>query len=71
MASIIDRNKPSAGNPSLGKRPIISVKEARKLLGSNQRNYSDSDIKLLVNDCEQLARLSIRQYLVRKSHVVK
>lgn len=68
MASIIDGNKRPRQHL---KRPIISVKEARKLLGSAYKDSPDSDIKLLVNDCEHVARLTIRQYLVRKSHVVK
>ncbi len=56
---------------SLPNKQIISVKEARKLLGVNYKDTPDDDIRILINDCEQLARLTIRQYLVRKSQVVK
>lgn len=56
---------------AIGRRPIISINEARKSLGSAAKSLSDKEIKLLIGDCEQLARLTIRQYLVRKSRVVK
>ena len=52
-------------------RLAISVKEARKLLGLGAKNKTDDEIKFLITDCEQIARLSIRQYLVRKSGVVQ
>ena len=57
--------------PSFQKPHIITVKEARKLLGATAKDLSDQAIKSLVSDCEQLARLTIRQYLIRKSGMVK
>ena len=48
------------------KRPIISTKEARKLIGKEASDLTDVEIKSLVNDYEILARQAIREYLVRK-----
>lgn len=52
-------------------RLLISVKEARKLLGVHAKNLTDEEIKGLVIDAEHLARFSIQQYLVRKSDMLK
>lgn len=45
---------------------IISVKEARKLLGAEAAAMTDTEIKVLIRDYEILARQAIREYLVRK-----
>jgi len=45
---------------------IISVKEARKLLGGTGKDLSNSDIEAMVRDYSSLARYAIRDYLVRK-----
>jgi hypothetical protein len=45
---------------------IISIKEARKLLGVSSRTMTNSEIRALIKDYELLARHAIRDYLVRK-----
>ena len=53
--------------PSLiPKKPIISTKEARKLIGKGASSLSDLEIKSMIKDYELLARQAIREYLVRK-----
>jgi len=48
-------------------KPIISLKEARKLLGYKaSQKLSDEELQKLIHDYEFLARQSIREYLVRK-----
>ncbi len=48
------------------KRPIISTKEARKLLGKEAHSLTDLEIKTMINNYELLARQAIKEYLVRK-----
>lgn len=40
---------------------IISVKEARKLLGTEYDNMSDDQIEEIIVQLEEIARLTIRQ----------
>ena len=62
------RREPTSG---IGKRPlIISVKECRKLLGASSNAMTDLEIKEMIYDYEQLARITIKQYMVLKSGVV-
>ena len=46
---------------------IISVKEARKLLGASAKNLTNEEIKIIIIDYELLARYAIRDHLVRKN----
>ncbi len=46
-------------------KQIISIKEARKLLGDSSE-LSDEDVKVMIRDYEILARQAIREYMVRK-----
>lgn len=52
-------------------RLLISVKEARKLLGVHSKGLTNEEIQRLVIDAEHLARFAIQQYLVRKSDVLE
>lgn len=52
-------------------KPIISVKEARKLLGSKYQSISDSEVEQMVMDIEKMSRAVIRDYLIRNTGVVK
>ena len=52
--STISKNGPSAAQ--LAKGLIISVKEARKLLGSGYQNISDDELTALILDMTELAR---------------
>lgn len=40
-------------------KPIISVKEARKLLGKNYQNLTDGKIAELIEQLHELAKLSL------------
>jgi len=53
------------------KRLLISVKEARKLLGKQSEVLTKEEIETLIINGEQLARFTMHEYLVRKSEVVK
>lgn len=46
---------------------IISVKEARKLLGKDAGELSDQQIVELLEDLTILARLQLKNFSVRKS----
>ncbi len=55
-----------------GIKPIISVKEARKLLGKEYENLSDEKIAELVEQLHELAKLSLdmaREQRLRKTLV--
>ena len=53
--------------PEQQSRPLITVKEARKLLGKVANNLTNEEIKLLVTQLEQIARLGVRDYMVRNN----
>jgi len=40
-------------------KPIMSVKEARKLLGKEHENLSDEEVADLIEQLHELARLSL------------
>ena len=42
---------------------IISVKEARKLMGRNAKNLSDEEVEKAITDLDFIARMAIRDYL--------
>jgi len=43
-------------------KPVMSVKEARKLLGKDATSLSDEEIEKLISDLEFIARQAIRSY---------
>jgi hypothetical protein len=51
--------------------PIITVKEARKLLGTDAAHLTDGELELMISQSEQLLRFIFRDYIVRKQTVVK
>ncbi|MEK7059839.1 MAG: hypothetical protein AAB971_03725 [Patescibacteria group bacterium] len=53
-------------NPVATAKPLITVKEARKLLGVSAKNLTNEEIKTMVRDYTSLARYAVRDYLVRK-----
>jgi len=54
--------------PGLQKQTlIISVKEARKILGSVADELTNEELKFLITQLEQIARLGVRDYMVRKN----
>lgn len=46
--------------------PIISIKEARKLLGVRAKNLTNDELERLINDSETLVRALIRNFLSSK-----
>lgn len=46
-------------------RLIISVKEARKLLGKDAESLTDKYIEELIVQLDEIARLTIRQFMER------
>jgi hypothetical protein len=51
-------------------RLIISVKEARKILGKDYIIYTDGELENMIIHEEQLIRFVIKQYMVHKSTMV-
>lgn len=43
-------------------KPIMSVKEARKLLGKDYKDRSDADIERIVQDTHELAKLTLDMF---------
>lgn len=58
----------SAINPVI--KPIISVKEARKILGLSAKDVTDKELKELLLQQEQIVRFILRKYRVHKNEVV-
>jgi len=52
-------------------RLLISVKEARKVLGSLAKEMTNEELESLIIDSDQMVRILLRAYLVRKSDMVK
>lgn len=52
-------------------KPLITAKEARKILGSAAENLTNEELEALVSNLEQIARTSVRDYLVRKNDTIK
>lgn len=40
-------------------KPIMSVKEARKLLGKKHENLTDDEVALMIEQLHELAKLSL------------
>ena len=51
-------------------KPIISVKEARKMLGLSAKDATDEELKELLLQQEQIVRFILRKYRVHKNEVV-
>jgi hypothetical protein len=56
----------TGNNTSLVGSPLISVKEARKLLGASAKTLTNEEVKMMVRDYTPLVRYVVRNYLVRK-----
>lgn len=53
------------------RKPIITAQEARKCLGKASEGMTNDEIKVLNESMEQIARIVLRDHLVRNSLVVK
>ena len=51
----------------LATKPIISIKEARKILGPLANELTNEELALFIAQLEQIARLGVRDYMVRKN----
>lgn len=51
--------------------PIISVKEARKMLGLSVKDTTDGELRELLLQQEQIIRFIFRKYRVHKDAMVK
>lgn len=49
-------------------RPLITVKEARKILGQDAKSMTDQDIRRLVESYDEIAKLIIRDHSVLKTN---
>jgi hypothetical protein len=56
---------------SLAAKPIVTVNEARKILGKEAEDMSNDDIKRLIQAFDSIATLIIRNYSVPKCEVKK
>lgn len=50
---------------------LISIKEARKILGKDATHLTNEEIRDMIIESEQMVRIIIKPYLVRKSDMVK
>lgn len=48
-------------------QPLITIKEARKLLGSLADGLTNDELFRLIEDSEQMVRIILRQKIVPKS----
>jgi len=51
-------------------KPIISLKEARKLLGSDAAHLTNEELEAMIGQSEQVIRYIMRHYLVHKKSMV-
>lgn len=50
--------------PELTDNPlVISVKEARKLLGQKSKNLTNEELEALIKDAETVVRISVRKFI--------
>lgn len=64
------KQKEDAYDISMYQKPVISVKEARKILAEEASELSDTQIRELIQNIEKLATHSLEMTQVRKSGVV-
>lgn len=48
-------------------KQIISLGEARKLLGQKSKNLTNEELQILIRDTETVVRLSVRQFVGSKN----
>ena len=48
-------------------KPIISLNEARKLLGASAKDITNEELLQLINDTETVVRIGVRQYIRSKN----
>jgi hypothetical protein len=51
-------------------KPVITPKEARKLLGELAKDTTNEELVVLISSAEQMIRILLADYMVRKNHVV-
>jgi hypothetical protein len=56
------------GKAQLKERPIISVKEARRLLGKEAKGLEDFEIIEIINSLTALAKYKLKKKSVKKSN---
>lgn len=49
---------------------LITTKEAKKLLGNVANSLTNEELELLIGQLEQIARLSVHDYMVRKNAII-
>ena len=52
-----------------GNREIISIKEARKLLGKKSKNLTNEELEKLIHDTVKVLTLAIRSYSSSKNSI--
>jgi len=55
-------------NALLDSKPVLEVCEARNMLGKTADELSDTDIELMVQQLELLAKTVIKMFIVQKSN---
>ncbi|HEX7633441.1 MAG TPA: hypothetical protein VF401_03905 [Candidatus Saccharimonadales bacterium] len=50
------------------KQLVISVKEARKLLGQKSNNLTNKELESLIQDTETVVRISVRKFIGSKNN---
>lgn len=43
-------------------KPVITIKEARKIMGKEAEKYTDDEIAKMVDDLDFIARLAIKDF---------
>lgn len=54
-----------------GKKPLITVKEARKILGVKYESISDEVLEKMINELEIFAEISLKVINQEKSNVLQ
>ncbi|HSH56150.1 MAG TPA: hypothetical protein VK983_05005 [Candidatus Limnocylindrales bacterium] len=49
-------------------RMVITVKEARKLLGQKSKDLTNEELQALIQDVETLVRISVRKFIGSKNN---
>lgn len=49
------------------KNSLITIKEARKLLGDKTKNLTNGELETLIIDTETVVRIFVRQYISSKN----
>lgn len=59
----------SAPHNIFSNREVISIKEARKLLGKKSKNLTNEELEMLITDTVTVMRIAIRNYMRSKNSV--